>query len=475
MGVEKLTYKILYEACKQHIDIFAYWMLGITLRDYQRVAIDLMRKHNDVSMAWSRRTGKSTVTKIFMLHSARFNTLPGDLTGTTWNVLLQDQEIANSLYIEPIHEMMEKGDQVVAKNFNGFLGTNFFTDSLVTRRDKSGKVRVNQISFKMEDGQICRINTMPPTNKAIGREGNIIGDEVSKWKNNPKCKDEFNFYDQLIAIKKDKPHLKAIFLTTPEGDQDMFAKLIFDPEGEDPNNNYVKVWYPWQVRNDEQWQTEMKRTKADAIRKKRLPMFRQEYEASFETISDPYFDSQLLKDRQDDKYKKDYSQIPCAMGIDWGGSAKSETVITITEWTTKPEDRPKTIYQKAYPVGEDLIYLEKDLAKLKTRYPMKWVVPDNKGARWMIPRLEKMFGKSRVQPFNFTTEKQEGYDLLRDALTANKARIPAIKELNQQLAGLNDKLKPSNAKLKDDRADSYMLSWYPLLKHKQKEFRVLRY
>jgi len=476
LNKQQVSLNELYQACQDYPEVFAQWMLGITLRDYQRYAIDVMLNSNDVAMAWSRRCGKSTITKVYMLYTTIFNKLPGDMTGTTWNIILQDQEIANSLYIEPLHEMMEKGDKVVDTNFKGLLGSNFFTSRLVTKRDKSGKVRVNQISFRMPDtNAICRINALPPSKKAIGREGNIIGDEVSKWKDNPKCTDEFKFYDQLIAIKKDKPTLKAIFLSTPEGDEDMFAKEIFDPKQANPHNRYAKIWYPWQVRNQEHWIKEMMKTKKEAEQNGRLATFRQEYEATFETIAEPFFHVEKVLSNLDNNWHKDTTTTPCSLGIDWGGSLKSETAIVITEWTTNQADKPKTIYIKHYPVGDDLLYLEQDLKNISKAYNVKWVIPDNKGGRWMIPTLENIFGKHKLEQFNFTTDKKEGYELLRQAIIDKTIQTPAHTELIKQIKTLNEKLKPANAIAKDDVVDAWMMAMYPILKHKPKTFKVWAY
>lgn len=476
MNKTKLTVEVLEEACKIHPEIFCYWMLGIHLRPYQHYAMDEMWRSNYIAMAWSRRLGKSTVTKLFMLWTAIFNKLPGGLTGTTWNVILQDQEIANSLYIEPLHEIMEKGDKVVFNNFKGNLGENYFTSQLVTRREKSGKVRSNQISFNI-DGAICRINTMPPTSKAIGREGNLIGDEVTKWRNNPKVKDEFKYFDQLIAIMKDNPRYKAIFLTTPEGDQDLFATEIFDPDNRLPNNIFKKIWFAYWARVEETWLKEMKRTREKAEFNKRLHMFQQEYEAKFMTISNPYFDyDKHIYKNITDKWKQSYElNTPCSLGIDWGGTSKSETALVIRKWDLKSDSPRLPIYIKHYPVGEDLDKLEPDLRLISKNYNIKWVIPDNKGGRWMIPKLEEIFGAGRVQPFNFTTDKLAGYELYREGLNEGIVKLPNYTPLTDQLKNMNDDLKPNTSKGKDDLVDADMMACYPLLQKQQNKFRVIRW
>lgn len=476
MNAKELTVDVLEKACNKYPEIFAYYMLGVKLRPYQHYAIDKIWANNYTALAWSRRLGKSTVVKIFILWSTFFNKLPGDLTGTTWNIVLQDQEIANSLYIEPLHELMERGDGIVQKTFKGVLGEHYFTSKLVTRRDKMGKVKSNQISFKTQSG-ICRINTLPPTSKAIGREGNIAGDEVSKWKNNAKVRDEFKYYDQLEAIMKDKPIYKAIFLSTPEGNDDLFAKEIFDPDNLQPNNKYTKVWFAYWARVDKEWLEEMDRTRENSIHNKRLALFQQEYEAKFMTISDPFFDfAEHIQPNIIDDWKEAYQlDVPCSLGIDWGGTQKSETALVITKWNLNPNTKKKVIYIKHYQVGDDLDHLVPELERIKKLYNIKWVVPDNKGGRWLIPKLEELFGKGRVQPFNFTTDKIQGYEMIRNALNQHEIQIPNYMPLTDQMKNMNEKLKANSTKGKDDIIDALMMSCYPLIEKKNREVKVIRY
>lgn len=480
---QPLTIPQLYKACVKFPEICAWWMLGIHLRPYQHLDIDLIYANRYTAKACSRRLGKTFVNRIVLLHTSRFNLLGRKDGGTTWNVVLQDQDVANDLYIEPLHEMMEKGNQVVEYNFKGKLGKDFWTRVLLTPRDKVGKVKINKISMRVPEEiefginyGICRISTFPPTKKVIGREGNLMGDEVSKWKDNPKCKDEFKFFDQLIAILKDDPTYKGIFSSTPEGDDDLFAVELFDCHTKLPKHDFVKVWFPYWARQEQIWLDEMKKTEEKAIANRRLYMFQQEYEAKFLTVSRPFFDPDLIHKNTIEQWSESYClNTPCSLGIDWGGTESSETAWVITKWDTKKDSIRKPIAMKTYDIGQDLEYLEKDLLNIKRRFSIKWVTPDNKGGRWMIPRLEAIFGKHRVNCLNFTTEKKAGYELLRQGLADKKVVLPNDTKLLKQMLNLDVKLKPSTSKGKDDLIDALMLSCYPLLNQDVKEFKVLTY
>ena len=478
----KLTVQNKLNACIAFPEIFATQMLGIHPRPYQHYILEQYQKYRYNVAACSRRLGKTTCNRILLLQTGRLNMLPSDMGGTTWNVVLQDQDIANDLYIEPLHEIMERADKVTKENFKGALGNNFFTSALLTPRDKVGKVRVNKISFRVQDIEgtpvrtgITRITTFAPTKKVIGREGNLMGDEVSKWKENPKCKDEFKFYDQLIAILKDNPIYKGIFSSTPEGEEDVFALEMFDPNGKNKTNNYRKIWLPYWARQEENWIEEIRKTEEQAIRNRRNHTFLQEYEASFLTISEPFFNPEDISKVLTSNWRKAYSNNPCSLGLDWGGTQKSETAWVITEWDLKEESVRKVINKKSYPVGEDLRMLEPDLYTIKRNYNIKWVTPDNKGGRWMMPKLELIFGKGRVTPMNFTTDKKAGYEKVRQATVDKTIEIPNDVKMIKQLKGLTEELKPASTKGKDDEADALMMSMDPLFNGQPKVAKVWTY
>ena len=93
----------------------------------------------------------------------------------------------------------------------------------------------------------------------------------------------------------------------------------------------------------------------------------------------------------------------------------------------------------------------------------------------MIPLLEELFGKGRIQPFNFTTDKQQGYELLREGLNSREIELPNYQPMITQLRNLNEKLKANSTKGKDDLADALMMACYPLMQKETRKFKVITY
>jgi len=250
---------------------------------------------------------------------------------------------------------------------------------------------------------------------------------------------------------------------------------IFDPDSGNKTNDYVKIWYPYWVRQEPHWLSEVDKTEKKALKNRRHHLFLQEYNASFVTISNPFFHPIDVGNSLYDNWRKGSSNNPCSLGLDWGGTEKSETAWVITEWDLKAESPRKVIAKKSYPIGQDLIHLEKDMINVKRNFNIKWVTPDNKGGRWMMPTLERIFGKGRVYPLNFTTDKRAGYEKIRQSVTDKLIQIPNDTKLIKQILGLTEDLKPASSKGKDDEVDALMMSMYPIYNTVVKKAKVWTY
>ena len=473
--LDNLTIQKLFEICSENPNIAAYYMFGFTLRPHQMMSMDYMIKYNRIAECWSRRMGKTFKNQIFSLWSTVFDKFPSISTGTTWNILLQDVDTAKDLYIQPMYEKLENADKIVAKNFKGMYGQNFFTSRLLTRKDKSGKVTSNQISFRSTTGKICRIFALPTTKKAIGREGNIIGDEVSKWKYNNALSDDVQFYQQLKPILIDNPNFKGIFTSTPEGPDDVFA-YIFNPE-DNPvkEQEFKKIWLPYTARREQHWLDSIEAERQKHIQAGTIATFQQEFEAKFVQTDNMFFTQQQISQIINTKLKTQYSELveACYVGVDWGGSTKSQTAIAVVKY--KPNENMRTlIYYKAYPVNQDQSAVQ-DIIEICRKYNIKILTVDNKGGRFAIPQLEKAVGKHRIKEFNFSTEKLTGYNLLKECMIEKSIEIPYTHEIITQFRTLNNKLKPQSTKDKDDIIDSIMLAIQPTIQYEQRKVKVITY
>lgn len=475
---ENLPTEDLLKLCEDDPIYFSTLMLGITPRPHQMYLLERMSKAKRLAMCLGRRLGKTKANQIFILWGMIFNKYPSELAGTSFSIICQDLDTGKDLYIEEMYMMLENGDEAVKKNFNGKLGDNYFTSKLLTMKDKSGKVTGTQISMRIKDGdteKICKARALPPTNKARGKEGNIIGDEVSFWKKNNSCSNDIDFYDTVIhPILSDNPNYISIMSSTPDGYGDIWEKT-FDPEDKH-FSEYEKVWLPcWAYSKD--WYTEnMKKEQLKYANRGESWKFQQEYEARFVQMRDQYFDEEkhiqrfldeketfLVSNRSNDMY----------MGLDFGGTMTSHTAIAIVEQTEKNMGR--LVFYKEYVVNEDASLL-RDIHILTKEYPgLKKIVYDNKGGRYIEQQLTQVYGDYFIQPFNFTTDKQKGYSLLKLAMNNGNIKCPKDKLILSQLRNFTDKLKPMNKEISDDVLDATMMAFYNVLNQEYKVFNIINY
>jgi len=463
------------EVCKQDAIAFSIYMLGIVPRPHQIYMLEQMMTKKRLAMCLGRRLGKSKVNQIFVLWAIVFNKFPSELAGTTFSIICQDLDTGKDLYIEELYMMIEDADNVIKENFDNKLGGNWFTGKLLTTKEKSGKVTGTQISLRSVEGKVCKIRALPPTHKARGKEGNIIGDEVSFWKKNNSCSNDIDFYDTVIhPILSDNPNYISIMSSTPDGYGDLWEK-VFDPDDQH-YTEYEKIWFPcWVYTPDWYWANMIKEEDKYAKRGE-IWKFQQEYEARFVQMRNQYFDEEkhikkFLDETHIFKVMNEGNEL--YMGLDFGGTMTSHTAIVITEQTEQGEGH--VVFYKEYPVNEDGTLLA-DIRGLMRRFPkISKIVYDNKGGRYIEQQLKEEYGEYMLQPFNFTTDKQKGYSLLKQAMFENKIKAPEDKLLKNQLRNFTDKLKPMNKEISDDVLDAMMMAFYPILDKEVRIFNVIQY
>ena len=465
---------LLY-ACKMHPIYYAYFMLGVKVRDYQAYELDEMVNNRFIFDLWGRRMGKSLKNKVFASWALWWNKFPsGQQKRTSIIVIAHEQGEADS-YIEDIREMYIQGDARVSTVFNNALGAHYFT-SKFPKRGSNAKNNTQSFSI-MRYGCWQTIRAYPPSPRARGKGASvIILDEVAFWYVNVPNPEKI--YSQAVRpVITDNPENSRIYAsTTPDGRTGLAYELL----PIDGHKSIFKlIWFPYYYRNEPAYLEELKNVEEEYTSQGRYNDFRQEYLAELIEQSESYFDAEkevnlVFADELHYKFLPTYTQ-DCHFGLDFGGSKNSRTVITGVMYD-KESDKIIRIFHKAYEVGKDST-LQEDIVNLCLRFPniVKWHIDSQGAGSFFYGWFKSRFGSANVEEISFRAEKEVMYKLFKIACYKDRIKTYPDKDLFTEFLSFTRDLKPMKG-YTDDRLDSFVMACKPFLEIEETtEYRVINY
>ena len=197
--------------------------------------------------------------------------------------------------------------------------------------------------------------------------------------------------------------------------------------------------------------------------------FRQEYLAELVSKDRAYFDK---TDEIDPVFNNNSQMLtsnhvldPVHMGIDFGGSARSRTVITLSHKDV--DGNIHRIYHKRYPLREDS-NLQNDILGISKRFNIsRYHVDDQGGGSAFYSWFRKKFGSNLIDEVSFRREKVDMYRLFKIACYQHRIHSYYDRELMEEFYGFTADLKPSKATT-DDMLDSFVMSCKDWLSDKSK-------
>jgi len=451
-------------ACEDHPVYFIYYMLGMKPRYYQVYMLDRMLKARFLLGIWGRRLGKSTTFKWFGLWAIKYNKFPQGTNQTTKIIVLAHTQESADDYIEEIREMMNTGNELVQKRFKGALGARYFTQHL-PKKGVGKKDNMRSLSFYHKGWN--SIQTFPPTTKARGKPGSIIlMDELGFWCDYTSLqKDEFVIYSEVVRpITTDQPDTKVFGATTPNGSDGLAYELM---PIDNHKTRYEMAWFPYTYRDEPEYLAEIDQVRQEYEDQGRSNSFRQEYNAELVSKTNSYFH----KENEIDKvFNMNYESLytysgECTMAIDFGGSTKSRTVITIS---IQEDNLVKRISHKRYPLREDST-IQADILEYCRRFPniSKFNIDSQGGGSSFYAWFRQTFGTQMLHEVNFKAEKAEMYRLFKIACYQDRVKTYYAPELLKEFLGFTGDLKPSKHTT-DDELDSFVMSVMDWLKLSEK-------
>ncbi len=465
-------YKSINDACEQNPTYFAYFRLGVKLRDYQIYAMEELLNDRFVFYLWSRRLGKTTLYIIYSLWAMVYNKHPQGMDNSTKILVMAHTVDGAERFPAELYTLIESGDRRIEQLFGK---KRYFSSRLPRKNRDRSKSNQSIVMLKANDGTWSRMATFAPTMKARGEPASIvINDEIAFWCDY--ASDDVKIYNQVVRpIITDNPKSKIFSATTPNGETGLAYDLLNPPDG---NSLYKCVWFPYYIRQDADYLADMERTKKEYEAKGEHEAFRQEYLAEFISKSDSYFKVEGHIDKVFDNItlQRHLSYFgECQVGIDFGGSKNSKTVITVSKYD-KYSNIIYRLYDKVYPVGEDST-LQQDLLHIYKTFPniTKFHVDSQGGGSSFYSWFNKTFGASMIDEVVFKAMKTDMYTQFRIACYQNRIKSYFDPELRREMVSFTNDLKPTKGET-DDRIDSFVLSCLDWIGNKENsKLTVIRY
>lgn len=487
-GVDKSNF---FRACSEDITVFAKYMLGIDLYAWQvdflkkiQEAIDGDSDQRHFAALTSRQIGKSTCLQVIALWVCIFNKRPVGQGNQTGVAIISATDKQAKKLLRKTRLMMYAGERFMHRKYDGKwttgskheLGEGKFFSTLISKEDPNN---TTTITFKTPTEEMSKyllrdstngsfIESHPPTAGVLGETVSfLIVDEAGRSED---IKDEF-FNAELSPIG-DYADAIRIYTSTPWEPSGFFYELC-DPDDEYGSSADLSV-YSIEALSEEpsvdaqrQYASAKKRI-GEWEQKGKFDDVRKTYYCEFVKGELNYFEPEKVREVFDESLSKMQSyELPCDLGVDFGGQVKSQTSITIS---ALDEDSGNIVrlYEHHYDINKDGSLIE-DIETLWSYFNIQRVVVDDCPAGWAyINRMEQEKGWP-VDRMQFKRDKVRKYGAFRVKMNEGLVFSYPDQELKDQMLALQQsktstqsKIVPATGK-KDDIIDSFVISCFNFL------------
>jgi len=209
----------------------------------------------------------------------------------------------------------------------------------------------------------------------------------------------------------------------------------------------------------------VKDTIADLEARGKHDTIQRQYYCEFVQGTNQYFDPDVVDGMFTDSLKEDVPEDKAVdVGIDFGGSASSHTVITLSHWNDE-KDRVERVWHKRYDINEDLNLL-KDLKVInKTCNVNRWIPEKCPQSDYYIQKMETELGWN-VTPFKPSRNKASAYSAFDNFLRSGQVYSYPDEDLKEEMKALVREETMRTTRIHaprnytDDMIDSFVISSY---------------
>jgi hypothetical protein len=465
----------LFEASRDNIVVFAEKMLGLRLYAWQ---IDLLSRAQDLihgeseyielAALTSRQIGKSFCLAIIAIWACVFNKYPGTAFNTTVVGVISASDRQAKELLREVKKLLILGDGYM---FEKYDRKGFFTALLDAREQNNTEILTFKPSQDSPHEVFLKgaktgpqIMSYPPTQKVLGKSFTLIFvDEAGR---SSEITDEF-LLEELFATGS-ATSSRRILTSTPWAPIGYFYNVVH-PDGRYHGQSDVVKYTIEALAVEEHavkqyeyvMRTMVKPWRAAGDHNAVLRAFYCEF-VKGETN---FFDPAVVKDI----FTKDYDAYEgydgvCDIGIDWGGSKNSNTVVTVS--TLSEDGEIFRLYKKVYKVQEDenlISDLEEDIM---VRFP-KWqriIYDDAPVATYILKDLKDKGWE--IHPMNFRSDKVKKFGALRSKINRGEVYSFNDDDLLAEMISLEFGTGSRQSRItapkggSDDLIDSFVISCF---------------
>ncbi len=451
-----LNFSMAY--ANKHPFLWAKWVCGINLYDYQFKMVDEMQRSKFMIFNTARQIGKSLVIAVFAFWAAYNNIFPVGIDKKTKIGIVSATEDQAKKLLRDIYTVVQTADGIFGKLSKG--------TELKDKQYFTNKMKEKPTAYKLQ-WSAGSIECFPPTKKLRGNslsflfidEGDFLG-----------CEDPDYFFNSEAMPTLKKTDGCCYPFSTPKG-LPSYYQDIFRPFEEKPATGWKRIWYNWTIYQND-WVNGWIKYK-QALEQGKLADFEAEYEAKFTSGRHSFFSPLNIDECVEDRESIDECNYQVFAGVDFGAGGAARTAVTLAYFDER-EQKSIILLSKEFPLKYHNDKLVDYFNKLKLRYRIHTIVAEQCPAGFTPIELLKN-ARYKVIEFNSRADKIIGYENMLIAVNNKRVELYQEKTMLSQLKGLeahetnmgNIQIKKASGML-DDVADSVMFAISEFTKPKRR-------
>lgn len=450
------------EKAMSHPFLFAFHVIGIKPYDYQLKMMDSIINSKQTVMVTGRQLGKSTFLAMIAIWAVLSNAFPSGPYKDTKIMIISHTDNAAKKLLGEINKMLQMADERMSR----------FTSNQAQHEKNYFRQRIKKSTVQEIHFTKGSILVFPPTDVVRGNSVDLlIIDEAAKLNaHNPDY-----FFGEAAEPTTAKTAGKTVLTSTPGGVSGFFHDRV-NPNDTIAAEGWNRIWYPWTITKEEANLEDLWMKRSLMLKLGNELSWKNEYEATFNSglLSwiPPLMVDEMVKPYLD---KRESYDAPVYGGLDFGDTHSRTTVFIVEPFVDdRGAKKVRLLHHKEFAGGYNNANIVSYFRNLSRRFNIKTIVADDcVGGTVPIQLLKD--ARFTIIPFQFSKQKDEGYELFKNAIVNGMIEMYDAKDVTGQIKALQSIELPSGRIAirkppggRDDMCDGFMMAVYPFIQMKNR-------